>query len=70
MDTVIKAKKNLYNKGKCFTKGKLYRINKTVRVAASLMDAQTINDLGEHHIIGNWWRDFEIVGQASKYAAI
>jgi hypothetical protein len=27
MKTIIKAKKDLYNKGLCFTKGNLYEVN-------------------------------------------
>ena len=61
MSTVIVAKKDLYNKGKCFTKGKEYEIEKTIHTAASLMDITITNDLGEDHTIGNWWREFEII---------
>lgn len=59
--TTIKAKKDLYNKGKCFTKGKTYGVNRDMTTEASLMDMQTINDQGEPHIIGTFWRDFIIV---------
>jgi hypothetical protein len=61
MTTTIKATKDLYNTGKCFTKGKTYEVQGTVNMAASLMDKQTINDLGEPHLIGSFWRNFKIV---------
>jgi len=61
MATIIKAKKDLYNKGKCFTKGHEYRTERDVHMEASLMEAIATNDLGEQHIIGQWWRDFKIV---------
>jgi hypothetical protein len=57
----IKAKKDLYNCGKCFTKGKTYHVNKDVKTEAGLMEAQTINDQKQQHIIGSWWREFKIV---------
>lgn len=60
-NTTIKALKNLYNNGKCFTKGKEYEVNGLVSNTAGLMDKQTINDLGEPHIIGVYWRNFKIV---------
>lgn len=59
--TTIKAKKDLYNNGKCFTKGQEYTVNKDVKTEAGLMEATTTNDQGESHIIGSWWRDFKIV---------
>jgi hypothetical protein len=61
MKTIIKAKKDLYNAGKCFTKGKTYEVQKDVKTEAGLMEAQTVNDLGEPHIIGGFWRNFKIV---------
>jgi hypothetical protein len=61
MGTTIKAKKDLHNAGKCFTKDKTYTTSQTVKTEAGLMDVQIINDLGEPHLIGSWWRDFEIV---------
>lgn len=61
--TKIKANKNLYNSGKCFTKGKTYTVSKEVKTEASLMDIMVVNDQGENHIIGSFWRDFEIIGQ-------
>lgn len=59
--TTIRAKKDLYNKGKCFSKGQEYEVPKRIGTEASLMEIQITNDLGEQHIIGGWWRDFEIV---------
>jgi hypothetical protein len=59
--TTIEAKKDLYNAGKCFTKGKQYEVNKPVKTAAGLMEAQVTNDMNQPHLIGSWWREFEIV---------
>jgi hypothetical protein len=59
--TTIKAKKDLYNSGKCFTKGKTYTVNAAVRTPAGLMDRQITNDQGQPHYIGAWWRNFVIV---------
>lgn len=59
--TIIEAKKDLYNAGRCFTKGKQYEVMKPIQVEASLMDITTTNDQGQPHIIGSWWRDFVIV---------
>jgi hypothetical protein len=61
MITTIKAKKDLYNMGKCFTKGKKYTVNGHIKTEAGLMEARTINDQGEPHIIGSFWRNFVIV---------
>jgi len=58
--TTIKAKKDLYNGGKCFTKGETYQVNKTVTSTAALMECIVTNDLGERHTIGSWWREFTI----------
>jgi len=59
--TIIVPKKDLYNSGKCFTKNKEYVVyNKDIRMAASLMETTVENDLGESHIIGSWWREFDI----------
>ena len=58
--TTIKAKKDLYNSGKCFTKGKTYIVNKFVKTEAGLMEATTTNDMGEPHLIGSWWRELKI----------
>lgn len=55
----IKAKKDLYNNGLCFSKGKIYPIDPSVSTLAGLMERQVINDLGEKHNIGSWWRDFK-----------
>ena len=63
MATIIKAKKDLYNGGKCFTKGKTYSLvsDRIVKTEAGLMEAMTTNDKGEAHIIGSFWRHFTIV---------
>jgi hypothetical protein len=61
MKTIIKAKKDLYNKGLCFTKGNLYEVNGHIQVTASLMDKMITNNMGESHIIGSFWREFTIV---------
>jgi hypothetical protein len=59
--TKIIAKKDLYNKGKCFTKGHEYTVNKDVKTEAGLMEAITVNDQNESHIIGSFWREFKII---------
>lgn len=61
MTTRIKAKKDLFNAGKCFTKGDVYIVQGNVTSEAGLMDKQTINDLDQPHIIGSWWKEFKIV---------
>lgn len=60
MNTTIIAKKDLYNAGKCFTKGKEYEVPRPLYNTASLMEVTITNDQGQPHIIGGWWRDFEI----------
>ena len=64
MKTIIKAKKNLYNHGLCFTKGKEYPVNGNIKTEAGLFESVAINDQGQKHIIGSWWRNFEIVGKS------
>ena len=59
--TTIKATKNLFNAGQCFTKGKIYTTAKDCKTEAGLMEAQTTNDQGQPHIIGSFWRHFKIV---------
>ena len=61
--TTIRAKKDLYNGGKCFTKGREYTITgwNKIKTKAGLMEAQTTNDQNEPHIIGSWWREFTII---------
>jgi hypothetical protein len=59
--TIIKAKKDLYNGGKCFTKGKIYEVNGSIKTNAGLMEARTVNDQNQPHVIGSWWRNFEII---------
>ncbi len=61
MKTLIRAKKNLFNAGQCFTKDKVYEIPKQIKDEYSLFDIQITNDLGEPHLIGSFWRDFEII---------
>ncbi len=58
--TTIKAKKDLYNDGKCFTKGREYTTQANVKTEAGLMDIQVTNDQGQPHNIGSWWRNFTI----------
>jgi hypothetical protein len=55
-----KALKDLYNKGKCFTKGREYEVGQVYN-NASLIDKTVVNDLCEPHIIGMWWRNFKLV---------
>lgn len=61
--TIIRAKKDLYNGGKCFTKGQEYTIESwnKIKTEAGLMDARTTNDQNEPHTIGGWWREFKII---------
>jgi hypothetical protein len=66
MATIIKAKKDLYNGGRCFTKGKTYTTNRNVSTEAGLMDAQVKNDMNQDHIIGSWWREFTIVEESEE----
>lgn len=65
MSTLIKAKKDLYNSGKCFTKGRIYEVENEVRTEAGLMERRVLNDLNEYHLIGSWWREFTIVNKHS-----
>jgi len=60
MNTIIIAKKDLYNGGKCFTKGQEYELNKVVHNQYELIDTTVTNDLGEPHIIGMYWKQFKI----------
>lgn len=59
--TVIEAKKDLYNGGRCFTKGKTYTVSKHAKNQSELMDARAINDLKEPHVIGTFYRHFKII---------
>ena len=63
MYNTITPTKDLYNNGKCFTKGKDYHVENPITTEANLMERIVTNDMGEPHIIGRWWRDFEIVEQ-------
>lgn len=64
----IKAKKDLFNNGQCFTKDKTYTVvtGRRIETEASLMDCATVNDLGEKHNIGSWWREFKLVKKPGK----
>ena len=63
MYTQITAKKDLYNNGLCFTKGKTYDLPRPVSKLVELMDnTQVINDLGQSHLIGVWYKDFKLTG--------
>lgn len=57
----IKAKKDLYNAGRCFTKGNVYELRYPIYNLPELMETIVINDLGEPHSIGSWWRSFSLV---------
>jgi hypothetical protein len=59
--TEVRAKKDLYNGGKCFTEGRSYYFEGQVKSQADLMNKKLINDLSEPHTIGIWYKDFEIV---------
>jgi hypothetical protein len=63
MTVSIKAKKNLYNSGRCFTKGNVYTFDtyKTIVNTYSLIECIVTNDLGEPHIIGNYHKNFIIL---------
>jgi hypothetical protein len=58
--TIIIAKKDLFNDGKCFSKGKEYKVNGIITIEPSLMEKAATNDQGQPHIIGSWWREFTI----------
>lgn len=59
--TKIKAKKDLYNGGKCFTKGEIYDLSNPIHVFHVLMNTSAINDMGERHTIGLWYRHFSLI---------
>ena len=65
MQTIIEAKKDLYNLGKCFVKGEHYTVNGYITNAAGLMEKYTTNELNEMHLIGSWWREFKIISNKS-----
>lgn len=58
----IRAKNDLFNAGQCFTKGKCYEVetSRVLTTNASLMETHTYNDQREMHLIGSWWREFDI----------
>lgn len=59
----IRAKKDLYNQGKCFTKNREYTFDTSRNIVNtySLMEVMITNDLGEPHLIGHWHKDFDII---------
>jgi hypothetical protein len=59
--TDIIAKKDLFNGGKCFTEGSVYTVPKQVLTEAGLMESTVINDQGQPHKIGSWWRNFKLI---------
>ena len=61
--TIIIAKEDLYNGGRCFTKGKEYEVSKQVKSQSDLIDATVTNDQGQPHSIGMWWKSFKIVNK-------
>jgi hypothetical protein len=61
MYTKIKANKDLYNGGKCFTKGKTYQLRSPIKIIAEILGKQVTNDLGEPQVIGTWYRNFSLV---------
>lgn len=63
MITKIRAKKDLYNAGRCFTKGRVYILPRPIQTLAALLQYTMTNDKGEPHVIGSWWREFEAVEQ-------
>lgn len=58
----IEAKKDLHNGGRCFTKGERYDAGYINNLAA-LIETTVVNDQGEKHCIGMWWRDFKLVNK-------
>jgi hypothetical protein len=62
MEYRIRAKNDLFNNGQCFTKDKIYTVetSRSIFTNASLMDMKTTNDLNEKHLIGSWWREFDL----------
>ena len=59
--TNIKAKIDLFNNGRCFTKGNTYIVPRRITNQYQLMNVTTENDLGEKHCIGLWYKEFEII---------
>jgi len=59
--TTIEAKKDMFNGGQCFTKGQTYEVNGYVEEQYQLMERQAINDMGQPHKIGLWYKNFKIV---------
>lgn len=59
---IVKATEDMYNAGKCFTEGEEYEVLGYYEGShAGLIDRHLVNDLGERHRIGMWYRNFEIV---------
>jgi hypothetical protein len=61
LTNTIKAKIDLFNDGKCFTKGKYYQLLRPIGQRHELMNAMAINDLGQSHQIGLWYKHFTLV---------
>ena len=57
--TIIKAKKDLYNGGLCFTKNKEYKVNVPITNLASLINLTVVNNLGQRHCVGMWYKHFK-----------
>lgn len=60
-NTKIRCKKNLHNMGLCFSKGTVYECDFYIRSEHQLIDKMIWNDLKQPHIIGMWYKYFEIV---------
>lgn len=60
MNTIIIAKEDLYNGGRCFTKHNEYEVSKQINKQSDLMDVTVTNDQGQPHRIGIWYKSFKI----------
>lgn len=60
-NTKIRCKKNLYNNGLCFSKGTVYECDFHIDNKTQLIDRIVWNDLKQPHMIGSWYKHFEIV---------
>lgn len=61
--TTIKATKDLIHGDgtKSFTKDKEYVTQRNITEKHQLMTADVINDTGEQHTLGTWYKHFKIV---------